>query len=218
MAKANLTKEANINATVREIDFVSRFAKNMEALKEVLGISRFIEKPAGANVKTRRGYVELADGNVGEGEEIPYSLARVEEIPVGEINLEKYAKGTSIEAINTYGYDVAVQKTDDALLHQLEMRVLNKMYAGLNKGEMTHIASAWQMAVAMANGLAKQEFKRWVLKHPRSSVSQTSSTSIPILVRQTSQYRHSLVLTMSRTLWVIVLSSSVLTSRSQRAE
>ena len=42
-AKDNLTKTANIDVTAREIDFVSRFQDNWEALRDILGIMRPIK-------------------------------------------------------------------------------------------------------------------------------------------------------------------------------
>ena len=40
MAKANLTKVANIDAAAREIDFVTRFGTSWDSLREILGIMR----------------------------------------------------------------------------------------------------------------------------------------------------------------------------------
>ena len=76
-SKANLTKAANINVTVREIDFVTRFAKNWEALRTIMGIMRPIRKTPGTKLTSYTASITLQSGNVGEGEEIPYSLATV---------------------------------------------------------------------------------------------------------------------------------------------
>ena len=74
--KTGLTGQAQItNTTVREIDFVTRFTRNWNALIEVLGIVRPIAKEAGTVLKAGEAKVTLADGAVGEGEEIPYSQA-----------------------------------------------------------------------------------------------------------------------------------------------
>ena len=40
----NLIKEANIDVTVREVDFVSRFTRNWDALRQIMGIMRPIRK------------------------------------------------------------------------------------------------------------------------------------------------------------------------------
>ena len=43
MADPNLTKSENIEVKAREIDFVTRFARNWEHLREILGILRPIK-------------------------------------------------------------------------------------------------------------------------------------------------------------------------------
>ena len=43
-AKTNLIKTADIQVTAREIDFVTRFERNWEHLREILGIMRPIGK------------------------------------------------------------------------------------------------------------------------------------------------------------------------------
>ena len=109
-AKAGLTKVENIDVTARELDFVTRFAKNWDSLREILGIMRPIRKANGTTLRSFTATVTLAQ-SVGEGEEIPYSPAEVEEAFKEDITVEKYAKGTSIEAINKWGADIAIAKT-----------------------------------------------------------------------------------------------------------
>ena len=99
MAKANLTKVANIDVSVRELDFVTRFGKNWDALREIMGIMRAIRKAPGTKLVAYTANVTLQPGNVGEGEEIPYSLAEVTEAAYGDVTIEKYAKAVSIEAV-----------------------------------------------------------------------------------------------------------------------
>lgn len=157
-AKANLTKAANIDVTVREIDFVTRFAKNWDALREILGITRPIRKAPGTKLVSYTTTVTLQPGNVGEGEEIPYSLAEVSEAAYGDISIEKYAKAVSIEAVAKYGAAVAVEKTDEEFLNQLQGNVLSKFYTFLNTGTLTGTETTWQMALAMAKGKVLDKF------------------------------------------------------------
>ena len=159
MAKENLTKMANIDVTVRETDFVTRFAKNWDALRQIMGIMRPIKKTPGTKLVSYTASVTLQD-SVGEGEEIPYSLANVTESAYADVTIEKYAKAVSIEAVNKYGAEVAVQKTDDEFLNQLQLNVLTKFYAFLNTGSLTSAASSWQMALAMAKGNVIDKFNK----------------------------------------------------------
>lgn len=159
MAKTNLTMQADIDVTAREIDFVTRFASNWEHLRDILGIMRPVRKEPGSVLKSKTASVVLAS-TVGEGEEIPYSKATVTETPYAEMTVEKYAKAVSIEAIKTYGYDVAVGMTDDAFLYELQENVTSRFYAYLNTGSLTSTETTWQRALAMAKGNVINKFKQ----------------------------------------------------------
>ena len=159
-AKDNLTKSSDIQSTARVIDFVTRFARNWEHLREILGIMRPIRKEPGAILKSKTASVTLQSGTVGEGEEIPYSKATVIETPYEEMTVEKYAKAVSIEAIKTYGYDVAVGMTDDAFLYELQDNVTRRFYAYLNTGKLASSETTWQRAFAMSKGLVINKFKQ----------------------------------------------------------
>lgn len=160
MSKDNLTKTENIDVAAREIDFVTRFDRNWEHLREIMGIMRPIRKQPGTVLKSKTASVTLASGNVGEGEEIPYSLSKVIETPYAEMNVEKYAKAVSIESIKDHGYDVAVGMTDDAFLYELQDNVTSRFYAYLNTGTLTSYETTWQKALAMAKGNVINKFKQ----------------------------------------------------------
>ena len=160
MSKANLTKAANINTTVREIDFVTRFNKNWEALRTIMGIMRPIRKTPGTKLVSSTATVTLQSGAVGEGEEIPYSQATVQPVAYGDITIEKYAKAVSIEAVAKYGAAVAVQKTDDAFLNELQNTVLARFYTFLKTGTMTSGETTFQMALAMARANVLDKFQK----------------------------------------------------------
>ena len=160
MAKDNLTKDQNINVAAREIDFVSRFQLTWDALINIMGIMRPIKKQPGVVLKSKVAKLTLQPGNVGEGEEIPYSLAQVDEVSYKEMDLEKYAKAVSIEAIKTHGYAVAVAKTDTAFLNELQGKVMKSFYDYLLTGTNVASYSTFQMALAMAKSQVISEFKR----------------------------------------------------------
>ena len=160
MPRENLTMQADINIAAREIDFVSRFQRNWEHLRTILGIMRPIRVQPGTVLKSKSATLTLQDGKVGEGEEIPYSKATVTEKDYDSVTIEKYAKATSIEAIQKYGYDVAVGMTDDAFLFELQTNVTDRFYAYLNTGTLTGSHNTFQMALAMAKGNVENKFKK----------------------------------------------------------
>lgn len=159
-AKANLIMTSDIQVTAREIDFVTRFERNWQHLRDILGIMRPIKKQPGAVLKSKYAEGTLQSGNVGEGEEIPYSKFTVKEKPYAEMSIEKYAKAVSIEAIKDHGYENAVQMTDDEFLFQLQNDVTSRFYDYLKTGTLTSTETTFQMALAMAKGRVENKFKQ----------------------------------------------------------
>lgn len=164
MAKSNLTVAADYTVTAREVDFVTRFGKNWDALRTILGIMRPIVKAPGTRLVSYQASMKsdsLQGGaSVGEGEEIPYTEFKVEPVYYGDITLEKYAKAVSIEAVNKYGAEVAVQRTDEAFLNELQNSVLTRFYRFLNTGTLTAAEQSFQMALAMAKGMVIDKFNQ----------------------------------------------------------
>lgn len=159
-AKANLIMTNDIQVTAREIDFVTRFERNWQHLRDILGIMRPIKKQPGAVLKSKYAEGTLQSGNVGEGEEIPYSKFTVKEKNYAEMTIEKYAKAVSIEAIKDHGYENAVQMTDDEFLFQLQTDVTGRFYDYLKTGTLTSTETTFQMALAMAKGRVENKFKQ----------------------------------------------------------
>lgn len=160
MAKSGLTVATDITVRAREVDFVTRFAKNWDALLQVIGITRPIKKTPGTVLTSYTASITLEDGNVGEGEEIPYSEATVAPVSYADLTLEKYAKAVSIEAVNQYGAEIAIQRTDEAFLNELQAVIMGRFYNFLPTGTLTGNESDFQMAIAMAIGKVKDKFKK----------------------------------------------------------
>lgn len=159
-AKTDLIMKSDIQVKAREIDFVTRFERNWEHLREILGIMRPIKKTPGAVLKSKYAEGTLRNGKVGEGEEIPYSKFVVKEKPYAEMTIEKYAKAVSIEAIKDHGYENAVQMTDDEFLFQLQTNVTERFYNYLKTGTLSFTETTFQMALAMAKGRVENKFKQ----------------------------------------------------------
>nr|DAL17287.1 MAG TPA_asm: major capsid protein [Caudoviricetes sp.] len=159
-AKENLIMTNDIQVTAREIDFVTRFERNWQHLRDILGIMRPIKKQPGAVLKSKYAEGTLQSGKVAEGEEIPYSKFVVKEKNYAEMTIEKYAKAVSIEAIKDHGYENAVQMTDDEFLFQLQTNVTERFYNYLKTGTLTFTETTFQMALAMAKGRVENKFKQ----------------------------------------------------------
>ena len=141
---------------------------------------RPIKKENGTELKSKKATITLQSGDVGEGEEIPYSLASVVEVPYEKIKLEKYAKAVSIESVNEKGPEAAIQMTDEAFLNELQANVLDRFYTFLQTGTLTSTESTFQMAVAMSIGKVKDKFKKM----------RRTSTNIVVFVNTLDAYKY----------------------------
>lgn len=146
------------NVTAREIDFVTRFNDNWEALRNIMGIMRPIRKAPGSQLISYTASVALEDGNVGPGHVIPYSKSTIAKAAKGDLTIEKYAKAVPIEDVNAYGAEIAVEKSDDAFLTKLQNVVMGRFYNFLNTGSLIRGASTWQAALAKAQGEVLNKF------------------------------------------------------------
>lgn len=160
-AKNNVTTTAQFTTSAREVDFVTRFADNWEALQTILGIMRPIRKAPGTKLVSYKASVDgtLQGGTtVAEGDEIPFTKMKVEPVSYADIEVAKYAKSVTLESVAKYGADVAVEKTDDAFLVALQNKVLADFYAFLLTGTLSISETTWQRALAMAKGRVLDKF------------------------------------------------------------
>ena len=155
----NTTKANNISVAVKELDFISRFEQTWQALQEILGIMRPVRQQPGTKLVASKASIVLADGNVAEGDEIPLSQANVVPVSYADIDLLKYRKRVTMEAVKKFGAAIAVQKTDDALLNEITGNILDEFYDFAQTGTLTGTEDTFQMALSMAVTRAKNKFK-----------------------------------------------------------
>ena len=179
-APDNMTGSSQIMVRAREIDFVTSFAKNMQALLDIMGISRMIRKENGSALKVRTASGTLESGDVAPGEEIPLSQYTVQDKVVGTIKIRKYRKGVAVEAIAEKGYAAAVDQTDQEFRSDLRNVILGNFYDVLNSGSLAGHETTWQMAVSMAIGRVKDKFEKM----------QRTATGIAVFVNTIDLYKY----------------------------
>lgn len=179
-APNNLITDADIQTRAHEIDFVSSFSKNIQALLDILGIIRPIRKQNGSVLKTKKVTGTLENGTVKEGEEIPLSKYTVQEEVFDTIQIEKYRKAVSLEAIAEKGYENAMAETDRQFQTDLQNVVCDRLYEQLNAGSLTGHETTWQMAIAMAIGKVTKKFQ---------DISKTP-TGLVVFVNTLDAYRY----------------------------
>lgn len=145
--------------TVQEIDFIERFTRNWKSLREILGIMRPIRKAPGTKLVSSKASITLQDGSIPEGEEVPLSQAQIVPVAYADLDLQKYRKAVTAESVAKYGAKIAVQKTDDALLNELQTGILDDFYAFAKTGTLVSAYETFQLAVSMAIGTCVDKFK-----------------------------------------------------------
>lgn len=157
-AETGLIKKEDL-ARAREVEFVEMFGYSIKKLMEALGVTRKIPKVAGTVLKTYKASGTLEDGKVGEGELIPLSHYTVEAVSYKEIELKKWRKATSAEAIIEKGYDQAVEMTTDALLRDVQKGIRKDFFTFLATGTGTASGATFQKAIAQAWGKLQVKFE-----------------------------------------------------------
>ena len=99
-------------------------------------------------------------GNVDAGNVIPYSKAEIEQVGFEDLTIQKYAKAVPIEDVEKYGATIAIEKSDEAFMNELQSKVLTDFYTYLNTGTLIGAEATWQMALAMAKGKVVDKFQK----------------------------------------------------------
>lgn len=150
-AETNLIKSADL-AKAREVEFTYIFSESIRKLIEALGVTRKIAKQAGTVLKAYKATGTLQDGNVAEGDLIPLSKYVTEPVTFEEINLKKWRKATSAEAIIEKGYSQAVTMTTDAMLKDVQKGIRKNFFDFLATGTGVASGATFQATLAQAWG------------------------------------------------------------------
>ena len=139
--------------TAREKDFAFRFESNWDLLRTIMGITRPIEKQPGTTLAyytaERVGTLQTPPG---EGQATTPTGYQVKKAGTYDLELERYEKAVTADAVAKYGADLAVEKTDDEFISDLQNVIMNRFYAFLQMGTLTGTQKTWQRCLAMAQG------------------------------------------------------------------
>lgn len=178
---AGVTMTTDFTVEARRADFVTSFAQNWNALREIMGVSRPIKKQPGTVLKSYKATLTLEDGKVAEGAKIPLSKAKVEEVAHADLTIEKYGKAITIEDVDKYGAEVAIEMTDEAFRNELLGKILSEFYEFALTGTLKpEGATDFQMGVALAIGAVKNKFKSM----------RKDATKVTVYVNTMDAYRY----------------------------
>ena len=147
-----ITTEVLSSAQTREVEFTLMFEENIKKLLETLGVTRKVKKQAGAVLKTYKASGTLESGKVAEGETIPLSKYEIKPVAYKEIELNKWAKATTAEAIMDYGFDQAVTMTTDKMLYNIQTGIQKDFFTCMGTGTSTATGVGLQKALAQTWG------------------------------------------------------------------
>ena len=144
---------------VREIDFVTRFAREIKIFREILGNIRMEKHAPGTKLTVKKAAVTLNTSSVGEGEIIPYNAVSYTETDVGSLTWDKQKIGVTMEAISAHGYDAAVQAADDDMLYKLRSKIVNDFFTFAQTGTLTSDIQTYDFQSALAEAQAQVQAK-----------------------------------------------------------
>lgn len=154
--------DAQQTLKAREEDFVTRFSKNWDMLRAILGIMRPIRKTPGTQLVSYEAKMTdsaLQGGtSVAEGATIPATQFEVEAVYKDDIEIAKYKKAVSVEAVAKWGAAIAIEKTDDQFLVELQNKTMGDFYTFIKTGTLKGTQKTWQRALAIAKGAVLQKF------------------------------------------------------------
>lgn len=151
-APTNTTVAADLEPAI-SVDFTSRIAQNIAELQRVLGISEMLPMPAGTDIKIYKITRKNTPAQVGEGEPIPLTEMERKLVKTITMDLNKYRKNTTAEAIQKVGRNLAVNQTDEKLISEIQKDIKKQFYTALATG--TGTATGTNLQATLANLWAK---------------------------------------------------------------
>lgn len=139
MADANLI-DKNSLGTVNAIDFVNQFEYSVKKLQEALGVTRLQPMTQGTQIQTYKftvtnpkdsSGVDVDPASIAEGDTIPLTKITRAVDKIYTVGFSKYRMGTTIEAVQKYGYDLAVEKTQEEMLEKIQKDIRAKFFSYL---------------------------------------------------------------------------------------
>ena len=144
---------------VREVDFVTRFTREISVLKTILGNIRMEKHEPGTQLTAKKAVVTLNTSAVGEGETIPYNVVTYTETNIGSLTWDKQKIGVTLEAISKHGYDAAVQQADDDMLYRLRAKIANNFFTFVQTGTLVSDIDSFDFKSALAEAQAQVQSK-----------------------------------------------------------
>ena len=150
MATENITTSTDLIA--QSIDFTEQFTGSISTLLQASNVTRMQPMAVGSQIKIYQSEVTKANGNVAEGEVIPLSKVTRKLADTKELAYKKYRKQTTAEAIQSAGFNAAVNDTDSKLLRSIQGDIKKDFFDFVQTGTTKTSGDTFQKAIAQALG------------------------------------------------------------------
>lgn len=148
MPENNLTTDLS---PALSIDFVEQFGRRFNSLYDLLGIERKLPMAEGTVIKTYESSVTLDGEDVEPGAVIPLSEVKLEDGPTQELTWDKKRKAVTMEDVQKFGFETAINITDTKLINEIQKgvrtRLLDQLATGTGEAEgnglQQTLANAW---------------------------------------------------------------------------
>ena len=140
-------------AQARNVDLVNTFSKSIEKLSQMLSACEPIKASAGETLHQKKITGKLSAEKYTVGEVVPASTYTWEEVKTYEVELKPYRRPTTLQEIKKRGYDSAVDKTDAAMLSDMQ-RDIKKAFINVLSGDGSTAASGKNLVATAANAWA----------------------------------------------------------------
>lgn len=176
------------NALAQSINFVTKFESDLHNLLNVLGKSDVYKVAPGTAFTVYETTGSLSAASVAENAEIPNSGYETGNGTVKTVTYSKYRNLTSIEDIGKLGYDLAVGKTNDAMLRDVQKGIRGSIMTAVKANGSTAITTStntFQAKVAKAVGKVIELFEDEactpiVFVHPSDAFDYLGTTNITV--------------------------------------
>lgn len=140
-------------AAARNVDLVNTFTKSLNKLTAMLSTCAPIQAAVGETLHQKKITGMLSEADYTEGQDIPLSTYSFQDVKTYEVALKPYRKQTTLQEVKKRGYDAAVDKTDAAMLSDIQRGIKKDFVAALG-AEGTTAATGKSLVATAANAWA----------------------------------------------------------------
>lgn len=153
-AEEGTTTKTDLEPAI-SIDCVSRINSNIDELRDVLSISELEPMPAGTTIKIYEMQQTTTPEQVAEGETIKLTKVERKLARTVELILKKFRRSTTAEAIQKVGKEIAINKTDEKLISNIQKGIKKSFYELIGAGAGSATGATLQSTLAAVWGAIK---------------------------------------------------------------